>query len=327
MDHSEYKRELQILDQQLNKLMSKRAELTQDMALEVGYEKLNRNQFEMVDKLPTEGARIVFQGVEGAYSHQAMQLFFGKDADAYNVATFEQAVAAVENGDADYAVLPVENTTGGAVGDVLDLQMKYHCYSVALLDLPIQHMLLGVPGAKISDITEVYSHPQALAQCSEFLEQYPQWTRVPFSNTATSAKKVMEDGMVHRAAIASSASGELYGLVPLAKNIATNKYNTTRFIIATGKRIFSKNATKVSICFEAQHVSGTLYRLLSHIIYNGLNMTRIESRPVPGRNFEYRFYVDFEGNLQDSMVQSALYSITKEAKICRVLGNMIEDLS
>ncbi|MDD6212049.1 MAG: bifunctional chorismate mutase/prephenate dehydratase [Clostridiales bacterium] len=274
-----------------------------------------------VDVLPTDQARVVFQGVEGAYSHQATRLFFGKDVSARAVPTFESAVAAIAGGEADYAVLPIENTTGGAIGDVLDLQMKYECYVVADLNLPIQHALLGVPGSSLDQVKTVFSHPQGLIQCRDYLEKHPGWERIALSNTAVSAKKVLEDGDCHQAAIASEVAGELYGLEILDKGISDNLRNTTRFIVATGKKIYRKDAGKVSLCFECRHSTGTLYHLLSNFTFNGLNMTKIESRPIPERNFEYRFFVEFEGNLQDPAVQNALSGVQREALICRILGN------
>ncbi|MCD8330675.1 MAG: prephenate dehydratase, partial [Lachnospiraceae bacterium] len=280
------------------------------------------HDFTSVPELALQGARVVFQGVEGAYSHQATRLFFGRDADMHCVPTFEGAVEEIDRGDAEYAVLPIENTTGGAVGDVLDLQMKYSCYTVAELDLPIQHVLLGLPDARIEDIDTVYSHPQGLMQCSDFLEKHRKWARVPMSNTAASAKRLVADGDVHHAAIASEMAGELYGLKVLAENIANQTTgNTTRFIVATGKKIYRKDAGKIRICFECRHATGVLYRLLSNFAFNGLNMTKIESRPIPGRNWEYRFFIDFEGNLDEPRVRTALEGIRREASLCKVLGN------
>ena len=270
--------------------------------------------------LDTCGAKIVFQGVEGAYSHQAMRQFFGREADASAVPSFEAAAAAVEAGEADFAVLPIENTTGGAVGDVLDLMMKYHCYTVAELDLPIRHVLLGLPGAALSDIDTVYSHPQGLLQCSDFLEQHRDWARIPFSNTAASAKKLVADGNPHHAAIASELCGELYGLTALKTGISNNRNNTTRFIIVTNRRIYREEAAKIRICFECRHETGALYRILSNFTFNSVNMTKIESRPIPGRQFEYRFFVDFEGNLRDANVRCALWGIRHETSVCRILG-------
>ncbi|MCD8078148.1 MAG: bifunctional chorismate mutase/prephenate dehydratase, partial [Lachnospiraceae bacterium] len=208
------------------------------------------------------------------------------------------------------------------VGDVLDLQMKYSCYTVAELDLPIQHVLLGLPEARLEDINMVYSHPQGLLQCSDFLEKHRNWGQVPMNNTAASAKRLVADGDLRHAAIASEMAGELYGLKVLAENIANQTTgNTTRFIIATGKKIYRKDAGKIRICFECRHATGVLYRLLSNFAFNDLNMTKIESRPIPGRNWEYRFFIDFEGNLDEPRVKTALEGIRREASLCKVLGN------
>ncbi|MCD8053435.1 MAG: prephenate dehydratase [Lachnospiraceae bacterium] len=278
--------------------------------------------FTSVPELAVRGVRVVFQGVEGAYSHQATRLFFGRDADMHCVPTFEGAVEEIDRGEAEYAVLPIENTTGGAVGDVLDLQMKYSCYTVAELDLPIRHVLLGLPDARLEEIDTVYSHPQGLLQCSDFLEKHREWGRIPMNNTAASAKRLVADGDPRHAAIASEMAGELYGLKVLAENIANQTTgNTTRFIIATGKKIYRQDAGKIRICFECRHATGVLYRLLSNFAFNGLNMTKIESRPIPGRNWEYRFFIDFEGNLDEPRVKTALAGIRREASLCKVLGN------
>ena len=140
-------------------------------------------------------------------------------------------------------------------------------------------------------------------------------------NTAASAKKVSEEQLVSQAAIASREAGELFGLKVLAKNVCKNDGNATRFIILGRKPVYVKNASRISICFEAEHESGALYNMLSHIIYNGLNMTKIESRPIPDKNWQYRFFVDFDGNLQDSAVRNALMGIRSEANMLRILGN------
>ena len=140
-------------------------------------------------------------------------------------------------------------------------------------------------------------------------------------NTAGAAKKVREQNDITQAAIASREAGRVFGLSVLAENICHNEQNVTRFIIVSSKPVYEKTAGKVSVCFELPHESGTLYNMLSHIIYNGLNMTKIESRPIPGRTWEYRFFVDFEGNLEDSAVKNALRGLEAEANRMRVLGN------
>ncbi len=277
--------------------------------------------FTAVDELNRQGVKVVYQGVPGAYSHQASRAFFGEDASVCPVPTFEAAVAEIDAGAADYAVLPIENTTGGVVGDVLDLQMKYPCHTVAELDLPIHHVLLGIPGADLSQIDAVYSHAQGLAQCSSFLEHHRDWGQIPTGNTAASAKLLAEEGNPHHAAIASAMAGEIYGLAVLQEDIANSRTNTTRFIVVTQRKIYRRGARKIRICFECRHTTGALYRILGNFTFNSLNMTKIESRPIPGRRFEYRFFVDFEGNLEEAGVKNALNGIRAETSLCRILGN------
>ena len=182
-------------------------------------------------------------------------------------------------------------------------------------------MLLGLPEAELSDINQVYSHPQALMQCSKILEEHRDWEKISLKNTAVSAKKVKEDGKKNQAAIASKLTAELYGLKILKENLSNNADNYTRFIIVTGKHVFEKDAKKVSICFEIPHQSGSLYQMISHFIFNGINMTKIESRPIQGKNWEYRFFIDIEGNLNDGAVQNALNGLSEETSKLKILGN------
>ena len=149
----------------------------------------------------------------------------------------------------------------------------------------------------------------------------PIWEKISLKNTAVSAKKVKEDGKKNQAAIASKLTAELYGLKILKENLSNNADNYTRFIIVTGKHVFEKDAKKVSICFEIPHQSGSLYQMISHFIFNGINMTKIESRPIQGKNWEYRFFIDIEGNLNDGAVQNALNGLSEETSKLKILGN------
>ena len=277
--------------------------------------------FTEVETIGKKNKKIVFQGVEGAYSHAAAKLYFGEDADLYHVPEFEDTMREVEEGRADYAVLPIENSTAGIVADIYDLLMEYKLYIVGEQIIRVDHVLLGMPDATVEDIREVCSHPQGLAQCKAFLEEYPSWKKKEVENTAGAAKKVSEVGDKGVAAIASREAGEVFGLKVLAENICREKANSTRFIIVSRKPEYEEKAGKISICFELPHESGTLYNMLSHIIYNGLNMTKIESRPIPGKSWEYRFFVDFTGKLGESAVENALRGIEAEANVLRVLGN------
>ena len=282
---------------------------------------LGRLPFVMVDKLEKEKVRVVYQGVEGAYTQQAMFAFFGEQVDHFHVERGRDAMDAIAEGMADYAVLPIENSTAGIVNDNYDLLGEYDNYIVGEQILSIQHALLGTPDAEISDIRTVYSHVQGLMQCAAYLDEHRDWTKKEALNTAVAARKVAEEGDKTQAAIASPLAAKQYGLKVLEEGINRSGNNSTRFLIVTNQPIFSKDAKKVSICFEVTHESGCLYNVLSHFIYNNLNLCRIESRPIPDRNWEYHFFVDFEGNLNDSAVKNALRGIREEALNLKILGN------
>lgn len=282
---------------------------------------LGRLPFIGVDALDVEGARIVFQGTEGAYSQAAMEKYFGNDINSFHVQTFRDAMEAIEEGSADFAVLPIENSSAGAVNEVYDLLMEFENYIVGEVFLSIDHTLAGLPGTKLSDIERVYSHPQALMQSAKFLDEHRDWQQISVANTAVAAKKVLEDNVPTKAAICSAYAAEYYGLEVLQEKINHNSKNATRFIVVTNQKIFLKDATKISICLEAAHESGSLYHLLSHFIYNDLNMIKIESRPIEGRNWEYCFFIDFEGNMADGAVKNAIRGLREEARSLKILGN------
>lgn len=273
-----------------------------------------------VDELDTKRARVVFQGADGAYSQMAMNSFFGNQVTSFHVDTFREAMGAIEEGAADFAVLPIENSTAGVVSEIYDLLSEYENYIVGEQIIKIEHCLLGIPGSRIEDIKTVYSHPQSLMQSSQYLEEH-NWQLISMQNNAFAAKKVADEKDGSQAAVASAYAAQVYGLEILKKGINQLEDNSTRFIIVTNQRIFRKDANKISICFEIPHMSGSLYHMLSHFIYNNLNMTKIESRPVPDRNWEYRFFIDFEGNLADGAVKNALRGLREEARNLRILGN------
>lgn len=281
---------------------------------------LGKLPFIGVKELDVKNARVVFQGAEGAYSQAAMAQYFGEQIDSIHVDTFRDAMSAIDEGSADFAVLPIENSTAGIVSEIYDLLVEFENYIVGEQIIRIEHCLLGVPGAHMEDIKTVYSHPQSLMQSARFLSDYP-WQQISMKNNAFAAKKVMEEQDKSQAAIASEYAGKIYGLDILKKGVNQSSTNSTRFIIVTNQKIFLEDAKKISICFEIQHESGSLYQILSHFIYNNLNLTKIESRPMEGRNWEYRFFVDFEGNLSDSSVRNALRGLREEAVNMKILGN------
>ena len=273
-----------------------------------------------VDSLSHGKARVVFQGAEGAYSQAAMIQYFGEQVNSFHVETFRDAMIAIDEGSADFAVLPIENSTAGIVSEIYDLLVEFENYIVGEQIIRIEHCLMAVPGTEISDIRTVYSHPQSLMQSARFLNQYG-WQQISMQNNAFAAKKVAADLDKTQAAIASEYAAKLYGLEVLKKGVNQSSTNSTRFIIVTNQKIFRRDAKKVSICFEVPHESGSLYHMLSHFIYNNLNMNRIESRPIEDRNWEYRFFIDFDGNLSDGAVRNALRGLREEAREMKILGN------
>ncbi len=278
-----------------------------------------RLPFVSVNSIDREKVRVVFQGVEGAYSEKAMKRYFGEEVRSFHVETWEDAMIAIHEGTADFAVLPIENSTAGIVSDIYDLLAEFENYIVGEQVISVNHYLLGTKDSSIAQIKTVYSHPQGLLQSTRFLETHPEWEQIALDNTAAAAKKVLEDNDPTQAAIAGTQAAEVYGLKMLCPVVKNS--NFTRFIIVTNQKMFAKDAKKVSICFEVPHESGSLYNILSHFIYNGLNMTKIESRPIEDKNWEYRFFVDFDGNLNDDGVKNAIRGIDAEAINLRILGN------
>jgi len=280
-------------------------------------------RFEELQELPkTADTKVCFFGAPGSYSEQAMEDCFGSSVTSFPAATFKEVMEAVQSGTADFGVLPIENTTTGGITDSYDLLMEYNNYLVGEHVVKIEHALLGIPGATIENLRKVYSHSQGLSQCKRFFDEYPDIRPAVSSSTSESAKKVMEAGDATLAAIASKRAADIYGLEVLRECLNTEDVNSTRFIIVTNKKTFLPKANKISICFELPHESGSLYKMLSHIMYNNLNMTKIESRPIPGRSFEYRFFVDFEGKITDAAVRNTLNGIREEASRLKILGNI-----
>lgn len=306
------------IEELFEQIMSMSRKLQYRMFTEHG--SIGRLPFIGVDNLDEGRARVVFQGAEGAYSQAAMMQYFGDQVNSFHVETFRDAMIAIDEGSADFAVLPIENSTAGIVSEIYDLLVEFENYIVGEQIIKIEHCLMAVPGTELSDIKTVYSHPQSLMQSSRFLNQQ-RWQQISMQNNAFAAKKVAEDQDKTQAAIASEYAAKLYGLEVLLKGVNQSSTNSTRFIIVTNQKIFLKDAKKVSICFEVPHESGSLYHMLSHFIYNNLNMNRIESRPIEGRNWEYRFFIDFDGNLADSSVKNALRGLREEARNMKILGN------
>ena len=317
LTHTDFTR--QGIEELFEQIMSMSRKMQYQMLTESG--SIGRLPFMEVDKLDTMNARIVFQGAEGSYSQAAMQQYFGDRINSCHVDTFRDAMGAIEEGSADFAVLPIENSTAGIVSEIYDLLVEFENYIVGEQIIPIEHCLMALPGTKLTDIKTVYSHPQSLMQSARYLQDHSDWKQVSMKNNAFAAKKVMDDQDRAQAAIAGAYAAKVYGLEVLEQGINDSTSNSTRFIIVSNQKIFKKDANKISICLEIPHRSGSLYHILSHFIYNHLNMTKIESRPIEDRNWEYRFFIDFEGNLSQSAVKNALRGLREETRNMKILGN------
>ncbi|MEG2574398.1 MAG: prephenate dehydratase domain-containing protein [Christensenella sp.] len=269
--------------------------------------------------LPISG-KVGYAGVRGAYADMAQNEYFGGQAEAVAFGSFEEVFAAVEAGQLGYGVLPIENSYAGSVEAVYDLLNQYNVCIVAEQLIHIEHALLGVRGADISQIKEVYSHDQGLLQSAAFLSKYPLWKKIPYYNTAASAKYIAEAGDVSKSAIASKYAAEIYGLTVLADAINSSKENTTRFIIIGKAKSDSKAANKASLSFVLEHKAGALAHILDVFADMELNMVKIESRPLKYRNFEYRFYVDFAGEKIERVIKIAMDKIAQFCTQLKLLG-------
>lgn len=241
--------------------------------------------------------RIAYQGIEGSYSNEAALQFFGNAADLKPQKSFEAVFHAVLAGECDSGIVPVENSITGSVLQNYDLLDACSCNITGEYILGINHVLLGLPSAGFNDIEQVYSHEQGFWQCSKFLSLHKNWLQIPYFNTAVAAKFVSEEKELHKAAIASRYAGEKYGLAVLARDVSDSPNNSTRFFVVSANGEQAPDADKASILFTLKHEKGSLARALVHL--SGLNLTRIESRPSPYTNWEYRFYVDIEGDMSD----------------------------
>lgn len=265
---------------------------------------------------------IACQGVPGAYSSEAAErLYPGAETRFYE--KFEHVFQAVEHGEADYGIIPVENSSAGSVHESYDLIIKYRFYIAAALELPINHCLLGLKGSKFEDIKEVRSHPQGLLQCGEFIEKNG-LTAVSCSNTAVAAETVAKIQDPSIAAISSQQSSELYGLDIIKSGIQTSTNNSTRFISISKHMRIDENADKISMLFSLPHTTGSLYSTLARFAVRGLNLTKIESRPIKDSNFQYYFYLDFTGNVRDEETINLLCALYDELLAFTFLGNFPE---
>ncbi len=275
---------------------------------------------------PVEEPRVVYQGMPGAYSEEAAVNFFGPDVRSQGLNRFEDCFEALACGETDYAVLPIENSTTGAIRQVYDLLTQYQFYMVGETTVKVEHCLMALPGVKMEEITHVYSHEQGLFQSDRFLDRHPEWVRVPQLDTAGSAKYVSETGDRTKAAICGHRAADIYGLNILVRGVNHNNQNYTRFAVVRTRPELRPGSDKITAVFRLPHQSGSLHEILTIFAVNGLNLVKLESRPVQDRRWEYMFFVEFTGNLTAPGMDAVLRELSQSTNQFRVLGNYAANL-
>lgn len=262
-----------------------------------------------------------FQGVPGSFSEQALFEYFGSNINTKAVGEFGDIFTELHNKTIDFGVLPIENSSTGGISEVYDLLNKYDFSIVGEICLKVNQNLLGIKGAKIEDIKEVYSHPQGFEQSSDFLKNYPEWKLIPYHNTARSAEFAKNQNCNWIGAIASDKAARIYDLDILQKNINSNSTNTTKFVIIARDLKVDEKCNKISIVLSTAHRAGYLYNVLRYFAEKNINLLKIESRPIKDKPWEYFFHIDFEGNLKDETIGNAIEEIKKNSKYFKLLGN------
>jgi chorismate mutase/prephenate dehydratase len=279
-----------------------------------------------VDGAATRRAvRVAYQGTDGAYSHLAAMKHFAPVLPRVVFAglhSFLDVTDAVESGQADYGVLPIENTTAGSINEVYDLLRRVNVSIVGEAVQEVDHCLLVLDEVPLSDLRRVYSHPQALAQCSEFLATLKDCRVESYTDTAMAVEKVRDDGDPTQAAIASEAAGEHFGLRVLRRGLANQPENFTRFVVVARepRAVDLRTPCKTSLLLATDHREGALARCLNLLATHHLNLTKLESRPQPHTPWEYHFYIDVEGNVADPDTGEALEALRDQTRFLKVLG-------
>jgi chorismate mutase/prephenate dehydratase len=264
--------------------------------------------------------RIAFQGERGAYSEQAALNYFSEKAITLPCKTLRKTFASVEDRSADFGIVPAENSLEGSVNETYDLLLESPLRIVGEYKLRVEHHLMALPSTTIEKLSVIHSHPQALAQCSAFLETLEAKIE-PTYDTAGSAKMIAEKGLHNAGAIASDRAAQIYGLKILRSDIANNNDNYTRFFAIGNNHNHSTDFDKTSIVFITNHTPGSLYRALGELAQREINLTKIESRPIRATPWEYSFFVDFEGHRDDHDCAAAIEALQKSSTFLKVLGS------
>lgn len=263
---------------------------------------------------------VAFQGIAGAYSEQAVRQFFGPEVESVPCRTLVDTFFAVENRDAEYSMLPVENAVAGSVTQSYELLVEHDLRIHAEVILRVRHMLLALPGTKLADLKRVRSHPQALAQCQRYLGRHG-LEREPTFDTAGSARDLTANPEASIGAIASELAAELYDLEILDRDIEDFPFNYTRFFVLATEGPPRAQRNKTSLVFTTPHQPGALYECLGEFARRRINLTKIESRPRLNRPWQYVFYLDFEGHSQDPECEAAIMALLRRSSFVKLLGS------
>ena len=270
---------------------------------------------------PIENPVICYQGAVGAYAEEAAALFFGENARRNSVPTWRELFEQLMQDQADYIVVPIENSSTGSINAVYDLLAEYGAYVVGEQLVHVEHCLAALPGTNLAEIETVWSHEQGFFQSEEFLSRHTRWERRAVLNTAEAARLVAEGENRGWAAICSRRAAAIYGLEVLASGINTQPENHTRFFVVAKEMELRQERDKISLLFTLPHEPGTLNSVLGILAIHHRNLLRLESRPIPGKSWEYRFFLDVEGDLADDAMTGALFEVMENTKTLRILGN------
>jgi prephenate dehydratase len=263
-----------------------------------------------------------FQGERGAYSEAATVTYFGEGVQPLPRASFEAVFDAVSSGDADCGVIPVENSLAGSIHRNYDLLLRYDLTIVGEVQIRIAHHLIALPGVSLADVRRVYSHPQALAQCEQSLDKLlPHVERVPTYDTAGSVNMLREEGIRDGAAIASRRAADFYEMSVLRDDLEDDPENYTRFLVLSQDAVIPDGAAKTSIVFAMDNVPGALFKSLAVFALRDIDLTKIESRPLQGKRWQYFFYIDFAGSVHETHCRNALNHLQEITSFFRVLGS------
>jgi chorismate mutase / prephenate dehydratase len=278
------------------------------------------------DKSEEQTVKVAYQGTDGAFSHQAAMRHFEQrysNVECIGFTRFDQAAKAVEDGDVDVAILPIENTTAGSINDTYDILAEKDLFIIGEEVLRVIHCLMAPENVQISNIRRILSHPQAIAQCSRFLAGLTRCHVESYFDTAMAARKVKDDGDLSQAAIGSAYAAEIYGLEILKRDLANQPENFTRFVVVSREPVICDPQLncKTSLIFATIDERGALLKCLNILGDSGVNMTKLESRPRLGHPWQSLFYLDVEGNKEDPRISDALQKLEKKAQYLKVLGS------